>query len=519
METPSKQQVARGVAWASFAQWGVQLLSFGTYAGLARLLSPQIFGLVAIAGIYIAFMQIFVQQGFSTAIVQRHELEREHADSAFWIATAAGSLLCLLSILLAGGIARLFHEPKVSPVIGWLSISFLFFALGATPEALLTRNMEFRALAVRSLAANAAGGVVGLTMAFLGFGVWSLVGQQLAKSVLSCVCLWRAVPWRPSFRVSRRHLRDLYGFSLSITGNDILWFFCQNSDQTLVGYGFGSQGLGPYSLASKVVTLLHNGLIGPVQSVALPTFSALQLEPSRLQRAVLRLCEMSAFLALPLFAGIIVLAHDLVPLLFGAGWSPAVPVLRVLAVYGALRAVFSFLHPLMIAKGRPGLYFMMFAFLSCLTFFGCLIAVRWNPVAIALSTVVTMVIFGAFTFLVPLKILEINVLAVLRAFAFPGLSSLFMLTVVALTRGYIGGAFGPTTTVAICVVTGGVTYVLVALLIRPDLVSAVWEMISHSLLAAKFRNRLVPPGESCIANGTTTAVPSNAAHNVETSET
>ena len=129
-----------------------------------------------------------------------------------------------------------------------------------------------------------------------------------------------AVPWRPNLRVSGRHLRDLYGYSLSITGNDILWFFTQRSDQTLVGYGFGSLGLGPYSLASRLVTIIHGGIIGPVQSVAFPAFSKLQAEPTRLERALHKFCEMSAFVSLPVFAGMIIVAPELVHCLFGAKW-------------------------------------------------------------------------------------------------------------------------------------------------------------------------------------------------------
>jgi O-antigen/teichoic acid export membrane protein len=180
---PSKRKIAQGVAWASSAQWGGQLLSFGIYAGLARLLTPQVFGLLAIAGIYISFMQIFVQQGFGTAVIQRRELEREHLDSAFWITTATASFFCLLSFLLGHQITRLFHEPRVAPVIEWLSLSFLFYALSSVPAALLTRKLDFRPLAVRSLIATAAGGAVGLSMAYFGRGVWSLVGQQLAGEV------------------------------------------------------------------------------------------------------------------------------------------------------------------------------------------------------------------------------------------------------------------------------------------------------------------------------------------------
>ena len=482
---PSKRKVAQGVAWASSAQWGGQLLSFGIYTGLARLLTPQVFGLVAIAGVYIAFMQIFVQQGFGTAVIQRHQLEREHLDSAFWIATVVALFFCILSFLLGPQITRLFHEPRAASVIEWLSLSFLFYALSSVPMALLSRELDFRPLTVRSLIATGVGGAVGLSMAYLGWGVWSLVGQQLVNSALGCICLWWAVPWRPSFRVSGRHLRDLYAYSLSVTGNDILWFFSQKSDQTLVGYGFGSAGLGPYSLASRVVTLFHDGIIGPIQSVAFPAFSKLQSDPPGLERALHKFCELSAFVSLPAFAGIIIVAPELVHCLFGPKWMAAVPILQVLAVYGCLRVFLGFMHPFMLAQARPGLYLLMGLILAGMTFAGCVVAVQWSPVTISVSMVLTMFCFSALTLLVFKRELRTRIGPLLKCFVFPLLSSLFMIAVVALVRGYINRTLAPAATLVLCAAAGGVAYISMALYVRPDLVKEILEMAGYSIFPSK----------------------------------
>jgi hypothetical protein len=145
----------------------------------------------------------------------------------------------------------------------------------------------------------------------------------------------------------------------------------------------------------------------------------------------------------------------------------------------------------MIAKGRPGLYLLMFVIQSALTFVGCLVAVRWSPEAIALSMVATMAIFAIFTFVVPMKIIKINVPALLKTFAFPGLLSLFMLAVVALTRHCIAKVFPPLITVLVCVIVGVISYALAALLIRPDLVNLIWEMVATTLLPRTPRGRVV----------------------------
>jgi O-antigen/teichoic acid export membrane protein len=473
----SRDKMVRGVAWASVANWGSQLLSFGVYTGLARLLTPQTFGLVAIAGVYIAFVQVFVTQGFGAAIIQRHELQEEHLDSAFWMAMATAALFCVLSLVLASPIAHIFQEPRIAPVIRWLSVSFVFYALSAVPTAMLNRDVNFRALAVRGLAATGAGGAVGLAMAYCGWGVWSLVGQQLVNAILGCLCLWWAVPWRPRFHVSPKHLRDLYTFSLSITGNDILWFFSQKSDQTVVGYGFGSLALGPYSLASRINTLMYEAIVGPSQSVIFPAFSKLQTEPVKLTGALCKYCEVSSFVALPVFAGMAVVAPELVPWLFGTRWTAAVPILQALAFYEAMRAVLSFVHPFMLAKGQAGLFLFLSVIQSSLTVAGCFAAVHWGPGAIALSMGLSLFLFAAVFLGMGERCLDIRTRPLLKAFAYPVGSSLLMLAAVALLREVLTKSLTSASTLVVCVTAGAVVYVSTALLLRPDLVKTIYEMM------------------------------------------
>jgi len=171
--------------------------------------------------------------------------------------------------------------------------------------------------------------------------------------------------------------------------------------------------------ASRLPTLLHDGIIGPLSSVAFPTFSKLQSEPLRFERALLKFCEMSTFIAFPVFAGIMAIAPSLVPWLFGAKWLAAIPLLQILAAYGAVRSALGFMHPLMLSKGRAGLYLLMNVILASLTLAGCLVAVRWNPKAVALSVVVTMLLFAAVFLLTARRPLALRIRPLLKTFVFP----------------------------------------------------------------------------------------------------
>jgi O-antigen/teichoic acid export membrane protein len=481
----AKGKAARGAAWATGANVGCQLLALLFSFALARILSPRVFGLVALAWIYTAFMQIFVTQGFGLAIIQRKELEEEHLNSAFWIAIGTAVLFCLASNLLAAPIAHLFKEPNLAPVICWLSLLMIFSALGSVPTAILTRDLEFRPLAIRGFASTGIGGAIGVAMAIGGCGVWSLVGQQLIGSALGCACLWFAVPWRPRFQISRRHVRDLYGFSVNIAANDILWFFSKRSDQTMVGYGFGPEGLGPYSLASKIITFLNDGIVGPLQSVALPALSKLQSDPEEFERAVCRYCEISSFLVFPLFAGIAAVAPELVPLFYGKKWMAAVPLLQVLALYGAALTAFSFTFPALVAKGRTGLQLVTSTILSCVTVAGCMLGSRFTPKAVAFSLIASYALFGVSFLLVMNRILQIRPIPLIKKLVYPAFSSLFMLTAVAFLRTQLMGRVASVITLCICIVSGVIVYVGTACLLRRDLIKTVQEAFGSILFRAE----------------------------------
>ena len=487
----AKGKAARGAAWATGANLGCQLLALLFSFALARILSPRVFGLVALAWIYTAFMQIFVMQGFGIAIIQRKDLEEEHLNSAFWIAMGTALVFCVFSVLLSVPIAHIFKEPKLAPVICWLSLLMIFTALNTVPVAVLTRDLEFKPLAIRSFLAVGLSGVIGITMALLGCGVWSLVGQQLSSAALSAVCLWLVVPWRPHLRMSKRHLRDLYGFSLHITGNDILWFFSKRSDQTMVGYSFGPEGLGPYSLASKLVMFLNDGIVGPLQSVALPALSKLQSEAKEFERAVCRYSEISSFLVFPLFAGVAGVAPELVPLFYGEKWLAAIPLLQVLALYGVGQAAFSFTYPALVAKGKTGVQLATSVILSCVTVAGCLIGARFSPKAVAYSLVVSYALFGVSFLLVVNRILQVRPIPLMKTQIYPTISSLFMLAAVAFLRLQIKDRVAPVGTLCICILAGIALYVGAAFLLRRDLVNTVLESF-RSMLMRKQSAATVP---------------------------
>lgn len=447
------------------------------YAALARLVGPEWFGLLALGVVYVSFVEIFVTQGFGTALIQRRDLEDGHLDAAFWITMTMAGALMLTTLLLADWVASIFREPRLASILRWLSLSLLLAGLSAVPRAVLTREMKFRPLAARSLLATLTGGIIGLAMAWQGFGVWSLVAQQLSSAAVTTAVLWWATTWRPSFPPSRHHIRDLYGFATTITGENLLWFATNRTDQTVIALGFGAAALGPYALANRCVQLTMDAVATPVQVVALPAFSRIQAERDRVHSAFYRLTETLAAVALPTFCGIAVLAPTLVPVLFGPRWTASVSLLRALAVSGILYIPVSFVHPLTLALGKPRIALILSVCQTLLTIGLCLLAMRWSPLAVAGAVACSMAIGLTVGLTVCRRLTGISILMLGSCLWAPALASTIMSTAVLGFQHFARERLGDLLTVAGGVVLGASIYGVGIAVLRPELVRQLSQIV------------------------------------------
>lgn len=464
-----KELVITGALWAGFETWATQILSFSIYALLARLVGPTSFGLIALAGVYLAFIEIFAQQGFGTALIQRKDLQDAHLDSAFWLNLLVAASLTLVTMFAAGQLALLFGEPRLTEVLRWLSGALILKGLSAIPQAVLERGMAFRALAIRSLLATLTGGVVGLGMAWGGLGVWSLVGQQLSSAIIGTAVLWWATSWRPSFHISRSHIRDLYGFSIKNLGNELLWFGTQRVDQALIGFALGASALGPYTLASRVINISRDFVRAPLETVALPAFSKIQDERERLRNAFYKLTEVVGAVTIPTFFGLAALAPSFVPVIFGAQWSSSIPLIQILSLYGLATVPLSFGHPLMIAVGRPGACLMLYVFETCLTIGFCLLAIRWGPVAVACAVSLAMVVYS-FVFLAACrKFVGISIRVLMSLLWAPTLVAIVMFVAVLVFQASASVRFGAPMTMIAGSFLGAGIYCAGMVILRPEL--------------------------------------------------
>ncbi|QFS45839.1 lipopolysaccharide biosynthesis protein [Nostoc sphaeroides] len=464
-----RQQAVKGVLWSAIESWGRQVISFAVFFILARLLGPETFGLIALASVFLAFLQVFFDQGFTQAIVQRQDLEVEHLDTAFWANLGISVLLAILCVSGASFVSNLFKEPQLIPIIRYLSIGFLITAFSSVQNAIFQRKLAFKTLATRSLVAVAIGGVVGITMAFMGFGVWSIVGQQLSNNLAGVLIIWWVSDWRPKLRFSVRHFKELFSFGVNVMGMNLFYFFSRRSDDFLIGYFLGSSALGYYTIAYRVFSILTELLTSTIAKVTLPTFSKLQHEPERLRNALYEAIQLTSLITFPAFLGTLILAPEIVEVVFGTKWLPSVPVMQILNLTGIAYAYFYFNGSVLMAVGKPSYKLAMDFIQAVINVIGFSIAVRWGIVAVASAFVIRMYLIAPILIWVIWKQIHINVLTYLRQGAASLAGTIVMLFVIFVIKYFLSNLISSSAVLAISLVIGIIVYILSIFLIAPKL--------------------------------------------------
>jgi O-antigen/teichoic acid export membrane protein len=343
------------LGWSYMMQGGQYAITTLVTLVLAGVLGPSDFGLVAMALVYLLFIQMLLRQGMVPALVQRRELDARHVNSAFWLLMASAVVLTAASLSLSGWWSNVNRTPELETVINVMSVLIPLQALVVVQEALLSRHMDFRGLALRANAAALIGGVVGLVMAFTGFGVWALVAMHVVKSVVDVVVLWTLSDWRPTWTFAPSAAREMLGFSSAAALGSLGSFASSRADALLIGVFFGPTVVGLYRLAARLVEIVTFVTTSALQAVSLPELSRVQDDPGRLSERITKITQAAALVALPPL-GLLAGSSSVVMQLLGDDWEPATEALSVLCVVGAVVVLTIFTGPILIAVGQPRLF-------------------------------------------------------------------------------------------------------------------------------------------------------------------
>jgi teichuronic acid exporter len=335
-----RQTIVTAVGWSVAIRLFVQIITWAMTLVVIRILSPDDYGLMAVAQIFVNFMLGFGSLGFGDALVQQRETPTIVVARLFGVLLLAGATLGTLMALAAWPIGAWYHDPRLVPLIQVSSLGFLFTALTALPRAFLTKHLRIRPMFVMELASGLVGAVTVIMLALNGYGVWSLMLGWLATNLaklLGFIALASEYYIWP--RLGFAGIGPLFSFGIYRTFEYIVWMIFASADILVISRFLGPVQVGVYVVASNFAAMPLNKIAPIVNATAFPAFALVQERPSEARFYALKAVRMMAAIAVPLFFGLSVTAPEVVDLVFGPNWVAARPVLGVLALAVTFRAI------------------------------------------------------------------------------------------------------------------------------------------------------------------------------------
>ncbi|MGA7730450.1 MAG: lipopolysaccharide biosynthesis protein [Chloroflexia bacterium] len=353
------RRAASGAAWNYAAFLVSKGLLFVATLVLAHLLSPAEFGLVGMALLVITLLDILRDFGIGSALIYRQGEGEAAANLSFYLSVGIGIALFSANYFLAPLAADFFkttgpaETATVASLLQALGLSLLFASLGSTHDALLQKGIDYRKRMVPEVGRTLVKGILQVALAFMGFGVWSLVIGQVVGEACATVLLWIVMPWRPGLHFERKLIRPMLGYGLQLMMVAGLGTLLADVDYIIIGGMLGAVALGLYTIAFRIPELLIKNLAQAVSTVAFPVAARLQSDLAALRSAYLKMQRYMLAILAPLGFGLYATTPALVHMLFGEAWAPAIPVMQILSIYMLLGGINHWPGVVYKAVGRP----------------------------------------------------------------------------------------------------------------------------------------------------------------------
>jgi PST family polysaccharide transporter len=366
------------------AQAAKFLLSLGSTMILARLLTPRDFGLVAMVTTVVSFLRVFKDAGLSIATVQRERITQAQVSNLFWINVGVSCLGGLIMAASAWMIGRFYHNSRLVPIALLLSLTFIIGGSTVQHQALLKRQMRFKALAVIEVGSMAVSILVGVILAALGFGYWSLVWSILSTEVAGLLLTWSISRWRPQLPTRRSGVAPLVSFGAHRTAGDLIFSVARGSDSLLIGRFYGAAAVGLYSRASVLLLRPLEQFLSPINAVFIPALSRLQSKPEQYRSTFLRLYEAIALMGFFFTGSCLALARPITIVLLGPKWEQAAGIFGGFTIAALCIPLANACIWLFTSQGRGRDMFITQLINSCAIVCSFVVGLPFGPVGLAM---------------------------------------------------------------------------------------------------------------------------------------
>lgn len=354
-----KHKAVNGVLWRIAEQGGKQVIYFVISVILARLIMPDQFGMVAMLTVFTAVAGVFIDSGFSTALIRKNNRTQEDCSTVYWFNIIVSVVCYLVLFACAPLVARFYDMPELSAILRVSSLGLVIGSLAGVHRTLLQAEMDFKALTKFNLLGVLVSGVAGVFFAYLGFKVWALVIQGMVMNIITTISVWYKVKWRPSFIISRQSLHEFFGFGSKMLASSLLDTLYSNIYSIVIGKVYKAADLAYYNRASSLTQMTSSLPTGILQSVTYPTLCKLQDNDEALKQGYRRTLRLAAFIIFPLCLGIGAVAYPLINVLYTDTWIYAATLLSIIAFSRMWYPIHAINLNYLIVKGRSDLFFRL----------------------------------------------------------------------------------------------------------------------------------------------------------------
>ena len=352
MSSSLKQQTISGIFWAAIQKFGTLGISFISNIILARLLTPDDYGCLGLLAIFIVIAEVFVNGGFATALIQKKESTHKDYCTVFYWNIFVSVLFYFILFYIAPIVASYYNIPLLIPILRIQGLILLTNSLSIVQLNILRKQLKFKKMSIIQFVSVLISVVVGILLAYNGWGVWSLVIQQLLNSSITSLILWITSQWKPDFTFSFNSFKELFNYGSFLLLSDLLNSICDNIQGLIIGRKYSSCDMGYYTQAKKLETVPTQSISYVVNIVTLPVFAKLQENKQQLYVAVRKSIRLINYLNIPLMVLLILVSEPLIILLFSDKWIESIPFFRILCLSGIINCSQSINYQVVCAVGR-----------------------------------------------------------------------------------------------------------------------------------------------------------------------
>lgn len=466
----------RGTTWYFVSFFSGKLLSFASTVILARLLSKDDFGLVAYALTFISFLEVLTSFGIDMSLVY-HKESQSNSTASFWMTLGIGIFLFLITYFVAPFVGSFFNDVRVIPIVRALGLTFPFQALGGTHSFLLQKKLKFSLKFVPDIVRAITKALISISLAYGGFGEWSLVWGQVGGTLLATLVLWLIFPWRPSFQFEFSAAQSLLSYGLRAMSVDIVSIIASNIDYVYVGRYLGSEILGVYTLAFRLPELLIGGIARVIGNVIFPIFSHIKENTGDLSSGFYSTTRYVSLITIPLGVGLALVARPFTVIVFTEKWIDIIPIMAALSIFAMMNTLVYNIGTLFKAIGHPQIitWLETVRLLLLIPVFAWAVILVKSVILVAWLHVIVSFIVGVITIYIAVMRSDIKWSGVMKAIT-PAIFSVTPMPIAVLLILRLTINVNPWFQLTASVLVGCITYLVVLRIFYKDILSETYDI-------------------------------------------